>query len=208
TTALEYLEKQDWDAVLLDMQLPGMDGLEVARQYRSQPGVHAPLIAMTASAMEGDRDACMAAGMSDYLAKPVSLAALRAVLSRWIPEMERGDTPVRSQSLALEAITDELGADRKTVHDMVQVFLNEASRRQDAIASAVDTDAFVSAVHVLGSAAAALSLTGLFTACRAAEQAARQGASFDRMTHVEAISAAVNRSQEQLEAWLLAEQTR
>jgi CheY-like chemotaxis protein len=71
--------------ILMDCQMPVMDGLAAARAIRAaEPaGVRVPIVALTGNAMPGDREACMAAGMDDYLAKPFSLAALRAMLDKW-----------------------------------------------------------------------------------------------------------------------------
>jgi two-component system, sensor histidine kinase and response regulator len=86
--AIERLSRGHYDAVLMDMQMPILDGLEATRRWREQEGregrTHLPIIAMTANAMAEDRDACLVAGMDDYLAKPVKLAELRATLARWI----------------------------------------------------------------------------------------------------------------------------
>jgi len=81
---LQALERQRYDVVLMDVQMPEMDGLEASRHISSTfTDKKKPwLIAMTANAMEGDREACLAAGMNDYLSKPVQMAALRTVLER------------------------------------------------------------------------------------------------------------------------------
>ena len=69
----------------MDCQMPVMDGLAAARTIRAaeSPGVRVPIVALTGNAMPGDREACVAAGMDDYLAKPFSLTALRNMLDRW-----------------------------------------------------------------------------------------------------------------------------
>ena len=83
---LEALERQPYDVVLLDVQMPEMDGLTAARAIRARwPDRPVRLIAMTANALEGDRDACLAAGMDDYLAKPVRLETLDEALAHATP---------------------------------------------------------------------------------------------------------------------------
>jgi len=86
--ALAALERETYDLVLMDVQMPVMDGLEASRQIRNpQSAVRdrsIPIIAMTAHAMQGDREKCLAAGMDDYIAKPISAKALAVVLEKWL----------------------------------------------------------------------------------------------------------------------------
>jgi CheY-like chemotaxis protein len=82
--ALEKISTQSYEAVFMDCQMPVMDGLEaVAEIRRREAGTnsHTPVIAMTASAMRGDRETCLAAGMDDYIAKPLHSGELRRVLA-------------------------------------------------------------------------------------------------------------------------------
>lgn len=84
-SALEMLEQTSYDAVLMDVQLPFMDGLEVVRRIRSNPAARElPVIAMTGHALNGDRERCIEAGMSDYLSKPIGVDHLLKALSRWL----------------------------------------------------------------------------------------------------------------------------
>jgi CheY-like chemotaxis protein len=83
--AVNLFGTQDWDIVLMDMQMPVMGGLEATRLIRAAErlGRHTPILAMTANAMEADRQACMAAGMDDHLAKPFNAQSLQALLVRY-----------------------------------------------------------------------------------------------------------------------------
>jgi CheY-like chemotaxis protein len=84
--ALDALARESFDLVLMDCNMPEMDGLEATRQLRAGAAgvrdVHVPVIALTANALDGDRERCLAAGMNDFLAKPVTIAALRAGIDR------------------------------------------------------------------------------------------------------------------------------
>ena len=95
--ALKALETLPYDLVLMDVQMPEMDGLEATRQIRApQSRVlnrRVPIIALTAHAMQGDRERCLAAGMDDHLAKPVGTAALLAALEKWFAGERRRPSP-------------------------------------------------------------------------------------------------------------------
>jgi signal transduction histidine kinase/DNA-binding response OmpR family regulator len=94
--AVRALGGIDYDAVLMDCQMPEMDGYEATRQIRRHERRHIPIIAMTASAMAGDRERCLAAGMDDYISKPIKLHVVAAVLERWLgPATEEATTAVR-----------------------------------------------------------------------------------------------------------------
>ena len=93
--ALTALSAQEFDLVLMDCNMPVLDGLEATRRLRDGEAGAAsaavPVIALTANAMDSDRDQCLAAGMDDFLSKPVSIAALRAAMERVRANSERGD---------------------------------------------------------------------------------------------------------------------
>ena len=88
--ALEALENCRFDLILMDCQMPGMDGYAATAEIRRREGGRSriPIVAMTANPIEGDRDRCMAMGMDDYLSKPVRLAALRKMLECWLQRKE------------------------------------------------------------------------------------------------------------------------
>ena len=93
-----------YDAVLMDCQMPEMDGYEAtgAIRYLEEFSAwgHVPIIAMTAAAMEGDRERCMAAGMDDFITKPVRLEVVSAVLERWVTKGGSGPDASGSRASA------------------------------------------------------------------------------------------------------------
>ena len=81
--AIQAVERQPYDVILMDVQMPEMDGLEATRQIcaRWPAGARPRIIAMTANAMQGDREMCLEAGMDDYLSKPIRVEELVAALA-------------------------------------------------------------------------------------------------------------------------------
>lgn len=89
--AVEMAAATDYDLILMDMQMPEMDGLAATRAIRALPGREAtPIVAMTANAFDEDRQRCIAAGMNDFIRKPVDVDALFTVLCKWLPERAEG----------------------------------------------------------------------------------------------------------------------
>jgi CheY-like chemotaxis protein len=91
--AIQALEKRKYLLILMDWRLPEIDGIQCTRTIRdvdAKNGLHTPIIALTARAMEGDREKCLAAGMDDYLSKPFTTAQLKEVVERWIPSRFEG----------------------------------------------------------------------------------------------------------------------
>jgi CheY-like chemotaxis protein/HPt (histidine-containing phosphotransfer) domain-containing protein len=114
--AIEALKNVPYSLVLMDVQMPEIDGLEATHRIRDvRTGVldhRVPVIAMTAHAMQGDREKCLAAGMDDYISKPISPQALAAVLEKWLPPeaLERSENagiqePIRGESEDSRALT-------------------------------------------------------------------------------------------------------
>jgi CheY-like chemotaxis protein len=170
--ALEALSRGSYGAILMDVQMPEMDGYAATREIREREGTqrHTPIIAMTANAMEGDREKAIGAGMDDYVSKPVKLKELGVVLERWVPQNspEAGDRPAAPDDAAsapdpapdeaesrIEDPLDpdvlaglrELG-DPDLLSDLVGIFSDDASSRLATLHEAVEGDDAQSVEHV------------------------------------------------------------
>ena len=88
--AVDAYASEDFDLILMDVQMPvlgGMDATRAIRGLEAATGYHVPIVALTARAMKGDREDCLAAGMDDYVTKPVRFADLAAAIARQVPGM-------------------------------------------------------------------------------------------------------------------------
>jgi CheY-like chemotaxis protein/HPt (histidine-containing phosphotransfer) domain-containing protein len=153
--AVKALESIPYDLVLMDVQMPVMDGLEATRQIRdpqSKARSHAiPIIAMTAHAMQGDRERCIEAGVNGYVSKPVSPRALAEVLARWLPKKndELGmsnaeETPPPFLPSSAPVVFDRAGMLERLMHDedlaqvVTETFLDDTPRQIEALRGYLD----------------------------------------------------------------------
>jgi signal transduction histidine kinase/DNA-binding NarL/FixJ family response regulator len=121
--AIQAFERQDYDLVLMDLQMPEMDGLEATRRIRQRwPRPGGPrIIAMTANAMRGDRELCLAAGMDDYVSKPVKLPALEAAIQRSGGASPPGDTREVGTAAPTAASEDAPAIDRDVLSALEEI---------------------------------------------------------------------------------------
>jgi CheY-like chemotaxis protein/HPt (histidine-containing phosphotransfer) domain-containing protein len=145
--ALEALTAEHFDAVLMDCHMPEMDGYEATRRLRRREGDdrHTPVIAMTASAMEGDRQLCIAAGMDDYITKPLEPDYVMSVLERWVDQANGAEAVF--DPAKLDDIRSRL--DANVVADIARLFLQDVPGRITAIRSAADAESLRAAAHGL-----------------------------------------------------------
>ncbi len=160
---LERADLEVFPLILMDWNLPDIDGLEVTRRIRAGSGASkdAPIVAMTANAMAGDRETCLAAGMNDFLAKPVRMEALGDVLTTWADRDDRDDS-VDPERYGDRLLTDLGGAD--VAGAVIRSFLDELDTRVSAIID-LHGEERRRAAHTLKSTAALLVLDDMASVC-------------------------------------------
>jgi PAS domain S-box-containing protein len=185
--AVEALRRGGFDLVLMDCQMPVMDGFEATRAIRSSPQSDIAIVAVTADAMSDDRDRCLREGMNDYLAKPVELEPLRAILAKWLPGNSADDTPPVAAQPAdeksegifnAESLLRRLGGDRQFAGRIVKGFLENAPSQLSNLQKRLDeADAagIILQAHSLKGSAATVGAEGLQALALAIEQAAKAG---------------------------------
>ena len=183
---LTTLAHQPFDLVLMDVQMPEMDGLETTARIRTREqerGGHVPIIAMTAHAMEGDRERCLKAGMDGYLTKPVRPRELFETIARLIPH--RADIGAEE---SLETSTNDvfdrtsllarIEGDKTLLQELIGLFLEDAPQRLDHLRDAlVDNDAqqLERIAHTLKGAAGNVCAHRTFEAAKRLERLAKMG---------------------------------
>jgi PAS domain S-box-containing protein len=190
--AVEALGRIPYAAVLMDCRMPDLDGFQATAQIRAQEhgqGTRTPIIAMTANALQGDRDRCLAAGMDDYISKPLKIEDLDAVLERWVaaagphaPAAQPDDVIDRSELL------ERLDGNMELVRSIIRLFLEDCPRLLSEVRGAMergDIAGLERAAHALKGA------TGNFAAKRAVD-AARRLEALARDGNLAAAAAACN----------------
>lgn len=177
---LEALQRQSYDVILMDVQMPEMDGIEAARLIRQRfpPGQQPYIIALTANALQGDREQCLEAGMDDYLAKPIRLEDLAQALQRVPARVEEPIGPAINRE-ALQRFHEMMGEDSDALGDLIDGFLTEAPRLLEQIQQALaagEASVLQRAAHTLKSNAALFGAEALAALCKEVELLAKERA--------------------------------
>ncbi|MFI7600110.1 ATP-binding protein [Actinoplanes sp. NPDC049681] len=185
-----------YDVVLMDLQMPRTDGLEATRRVRAA-GCTIPILALTATALHGDRERCLEAGMDGHLSKPITLPELRAALEPYLsgppdepepepqPDAEPAAADADAPDLSKLRDLEEQLEDRALVVTTVNTFLSQLDGRRSALADALrrlDHDALRKTAHTLKSSSALLGAGSLAEACAQVERNATAGASEQDLT--------------------------
>ena len=167
--AVEVLARQPYDLILMDCQMPELDGLAATAEIRQREGDqrHTLIVAMTANAMQGDRERCLAAGMDDYMSKPITLDVLRDKLALWLPAELGAIAAVASGAMSTGAVVtcpaqslalpDPLDRERlESVHELleeafaetIEAFLQYTSTQLAALHDAVTQNDATAVSHI------------------------------------------------------------
>ena len=180
--ALEALERQPYDAILMDVEMPEMDGLEASRRiHRRWPREERPhIIAVTANAMQGERELCIQAGMDDYIAKPIHVDELAAALSRAPQRSGAPPPPSAVDEAVIGRLASSLGEQgRASVAALIETFLGHVPDQIATLSTASErgeADALRREAHTLKSNAATFGGLRLTELCRELEAVAKAGA--------------------------------
>ncbi len=164
------------DLVLMDCQMPELDGLEATRRIRGASGKTAtlPIVAMTANALKGDRERCLQAGMDDYISKPIDPDLLSALIGEFLAPAEVHLD--RAMLGRLRALNRQGEPD--VVRELADLFFETSPGRLERIRESFQSrnlDQLAREAHSLGSAAASLGATGLFSSCQELDALGRSG---------------------------------
>jgi CheY-like chemotaxis protein/HPt (histidine-containing phosphotransfer) domain-containing protein len=209
--AVEACARSTYDAILMDCQMPVLDGLRATAWIRQREGRarRTPIIALTADTLSEDRQRCFAAGMDDFLSKPVTLAVLRDALARWVKAREEpvaaaaegaASAPMLPFDHPLRVLESQ--GRQSLVREVLELFLQTTPVRLEALRQMGiegDAGAFLTLCHSLKGAALQLGATEMADQCTRLEAALRRGDRAEAEERLGALGEAFERERSRLE---------
>lgn len=169
--AIDMHAVQPYQLILMDCQMPLMDGYQATAAIRArETALRTPIIALTAFTMQGEREQCLAAGMDDFLAKPIRPATMREALERWLPHVA---TETVVQNDEFDAMKKMFGAD---FAELSALYMSDSPKRIASLRAAVaehDAERIATVAHSLSGSCASIGATILATLCRELEMQTR-----------------------------------
>ena len=201
--AVEAVSRHDYALVLMDVQMPEMDGFGATREIRRREGSqkHVPIVALTANALAGDRERCLEAGMDDYLQKPFNESELARVMLTFVPEVA---TPLDASVLAN---LREVSGDDAFLKELANIYLDDAPTRLAAVRDAVRTNdpaRLASAAHALKSSSGNIGAAVVRDLCTELESIGRGGELDGAAAKVERLEAEFERAERELRSLISA----
>nr|WP_279287016.1 PAS domain S-box protein [Heliobacterium chlorum] len=178
--AIGAVAKQDYALIFMDCHMPEMDGFEttaVIRDWESETTRHVPIIAITALAMQGDREKCLYAGMDDYISKPIDPEKLIALLKHWLPLKPEHRAVIDMASLAQVLGVKETDLD-ELLDDILSTYIDESAHLMEHLNLAVahrESTGIKENAHALKSASAAIGAKTFTSLCAQMESCGRSG---------------------------------
>jgi polar amino acid transport system substrate-binding protein len=215
--AIEALSRHQYSLVLMDCQMPVLDGLAAAKAIRKNEaltGHHIPLIAMTANAMKEDREKCMAAGMDDYISKPVDPEELKVIIERWVPASQQAGAsllPVKPQDDATSAVSASTPLNipllrekypSKALHVLAGMFVSSTPGTLGEISDAIaqeDYTNLAALAHYFKGAAMTICASRIEELCSQLEKIAGQGDASAAKAIFEQLQSAFNEAKQYLD---------
>ena len=177
--ALDAMDKKKYDLVFMDVMMPEMDGLDATREIRKRQKAGASenyqsriiVIAMTAQAMQGDREKCLEAGMDDYLAKPIRPADVSGMITKWTAQMTPAEVTAAPAQAAppageelpvdMERLTEMAGGEKDTLRELVELFYRQTTKQLAQLGDAVQENKTEEVRHLAHSCKGASATMGM-----------------------------------------------